>query len=211
LCEFRWAHSAVVARPLCKRKAPGSIPGVSILFASLAACFLRPAAGPQMQRLSDPIRTTHRFSARCHQRFDRHTLSLSTHPTHDMWPNDTSVPLTNGRRHVSSSSIHRLLNPPTSQPTNFSIHRLLNPPASQPTNFSTHQLLNPPTSQPTNSTTHQLYNPPTLQPTSSSTQQLLNPTTLGPRRVKTCKMRVGRNKSGPVVLMQYLALSGGCC
>lgn len=27
----RWARSAVVARPLCKRKAPGSIPGVSIL------------------------------------------------------------------------------------------------------------------------------------------------------------------------------------
>ena len=28
--EFvNWAHSAVVARPLCKRKAPGSIPGVS--------------------------------------------------------------------------------------------------------------------------------------------------------------------------------------
>ena len=26
---FCWAHSAVVARPLCKRKAPGSIPGVS--------------------------------------------------------------------------------------------------------------------------------------------------------------------------------------
>lgn len=29
--ENRWARSAVVARPLCKRKAPGSIPGVSIL------------------------------------------------------------------------------------------------------------------------------------------------------------------------------------
>ena len=28
----QWAHSAVVARPLCKRKAPGSIPGVSIPF-----------------------------------------------------------------------------------------------------------------------------------------------------------------------------------
>ena len=28
---MNWAHSAVVARPLCMRKAPGSIPGVSIL------------------------------------------------------------------------------------------------------------------------------------------------------------------------------------
>ena len=31
-----WAHSAVVARPLCKRKAPGSIPGVSKLLISSA-------------------------------------------------------------------------------------------------------------------------------------------------------------------------------
>jgi hypothetical protein len=122
-----------------------------------------------MQRLSDPIRTTHRFSARCHQRFDRHTLSLSTHPTHDMWPNDTSVPLTNGRRHVSSSSIHRLLNPPAPQPTNFSIHRLLNPPASQPTNSSTHQLSNPPTPQPPTP------NPPALQPNNFSIHQHSGP------------------------------------
>ena len=39
--KLYWAHSAVVARPLCKRKAPGSIPGVSNALSTLCSTHLR--------------------------------------------------------------------------------------------------------------------------------------------------------------------------
>jgi hypothetical protein len=36
---MKWARSAVVARPLCKRKVPGSIPGVSMYFNCCFSCY----------------------------------------------------------------------------------------------------------------------------------------------------------------------------
>ena len=64
-----WAHSAVVARPLCMRKVPGSIPGVSISFriAPLRppaghfathhnVCFLTPQPTPTQRHCDNPFK-----------------------------------------------------------------------------------------------------------------------------------------------------------